>query len=283
MSTWELVRDGIATLAAVLAILAFFGIKPQAADGGVAMPLSRRWKLAIMLILVAASWGLSIHSFYRSRHPRIVEKTVEKPVEKIVEKFTQIPCPKVAVPTLRGSSKNGTEASQPPIKQDCGGGNCAASVGQSGGVTAGSINIGTVEQRIPEDKKAELINVLSQIRGKVAVFIYSGANVKFAQDWDGVLRAAGWNVGPIGESFLPTGRVITGIRILAPEVDYKQYLHQTRSISRIDLFAGTPVGEILKAADILQVNVHMVDITKPAVVENDRIILFVGTDDDKPK
>jgi hypothetical protein len=30
---------------------------------------------------------------------------------------------------------------QPPITQDCGGGNCAASVGQQGGVTAGQINI----------------------------------------------------------------------------------------------------------------------------------------------
>jgi hypothetical protein len=30
----------------------------------------------------------------------------------------------------------------PPLTQDCGGGNCAASVGQQGGITAGQINIG---------------------------------------------------------------------------------------------------------------------------------------------
>jgi hypothetical protein len=47
------------------------------------------------------------------------------------------------------------QAQQPPITQDCGGGNCAASVGQQGGITAGQINVGAVPKHIsPQDASA---------------------------------------------------------------------------------------------------------------------------------
>jgi type IV secretory pathway VirB10-like protein len=45
-------------------------------------------------------------------------------------------------------------ASLPPMQQDCGGGNCAQSTGQQGGVTAGQINIGT-----PPPPEVRLVSV----------------------------------------------------------------------------------------------------------------------------
>ena len=77
-------------LAALIAILDWFGIKPSPQSWGAIMPRSRLWKLAIMLGLVAASLGLSGYSFYRAIRPKIVEKVVEKPVQKIVPQE----CPK---------------------------------------------------------------------------------------------------------------------------------------------------------------------------------------------
>jgi len=93
-------QDGLNILlgiAALVAILDYFGLKPKQRLGGSTMPLSRKWKLAIMLFLVASSLSLSIYSFYRSRHPKIVEKIVEKPV--VVEKIIKPECPKSTPPT----------------------------------------------------------------------------------------------------------------------------------------------------------------------------------------
>lgn len=49
-------------LAAVVAILTYFGIRPKGSLRAVV--LSRNWKLAVMLLLVAASLGMSGYSLY---------------------------------------------------------------------------------------------------------------------------------------------------------------------------------------------------------------------------
>src|SRR6202011_3463219 len=62
---------------------------PKKPVWGLAMPLSRNWKLVIMLVLVAASLGLSGYGIYRSLRPKIVERIVEndRPVP------VSVPCP----------------------------------------------------------------------------------------------------------------------------------------------------------------------------------------------
>ncbi|HEX4487064.1 MAG TPA: hypothetical protein VH088_12400 [Terriglobales bacterium] len=80
-------------LAALVAVLDYFGIKPRRKVDGPKMSLNRAWKLAIMLFLVALSLGLSGYSLYRSRHPKVVEKIIEKPVDRIVEKIVKPDCP----------------------------------------------------------------------------------------------------------------------------------------------------------------------------------------------
>lgn len=142
----QLVVDLIACLAGTAAVLDYFGIKPkQWAEGG-KWSLSRKWKLAIMLTLVGTSLGMSGYSFYRARHPLIVEKIVEKPVDRVVEKLVPANCPKVApVPetTRKESPQQPTVSSfaslhSPPIGTVTQGPGSAFSNNQQGGVTAGT-------------------------------------------------------------------------------------------------------------------------------------------------
>jgi hypothetical protein len=59
-------------------------------------------------------------------------------------------------------------AGRQPISQDCGGGNCAASIGQQGGITAGQVNLGAQdwESLLDGAKQNALIATLKQTKGK---------------------------------------------------------------------------------------------------------------------
>jgi len=106
----------IATIAALLYILEYFGIKPSAPIWGLTMPLNRNWKLATMLSLVAISLWLSGAAFYKSRHPKIVERFVEKPVDRIVPGD----CPKGDSHPATGKDKKPkptAEPKTPPISE----------------------------------------------------------------------------------------------------------------------------------------------------------------------
>jgi hypothetical protein len=194
--------DGLVALAALVAILDYFGLKPREPIWGLTMPLSKNWKLAIMLGLVAASLGMSSYGFYRSYQPKIVEKTVEKPVEKVVEKLVPQECPLNPIPSrqhfnrqsktlpqptvLRGTPVTKTDApNQPPIQQDCGGGNCAASVGQQGGITAGQVNVNGpippvytfTEEVVASDNRKKInvhIHADRAVRGAIVGMLFSG-------------------------------------------------------------------------------------------------------------
>lgn len=89
------VIDVIVGLGSLVVILDYFGIKPKQPLWGLAVPLSRNWKLGIMLCLVATSLGMSGYAFYRSLRPKIVERIVEKSVDRIVEKVVPQECPTV--------------------------------------------------------------------------------------------------------------------------------------------------------------------------------------------
>jgi hypothetical protein len=202
MSLQEIV-DLIACLAGLVAILDYFGIKPKRKAEGGSMSLSRKWKLVIMLALVASSLGLSLYSFYRSRHPKIVEKIIEKPVEKIVEKPVDrivektLPCPKAKITTPK-KAENGDP---PSMKQDCGGGNCAQSSGQQGGITAGQVNIGARQwdQQFNGELQKEMIADLSTVHGRFRVIWYANDPdaMKLAGGFIYTFRQAGWQESPI--------------------------------------------------------------------------------------
>jgi hypothetical protein len=145
MSGWSIFVDAFVLLASLVAILDYFGVKPKQRSDGTKMSLSRRWKLAIMLTLVAASLALSGYGFYRSLHPRIVERIIEKPVDRIVEKMVPKDCPmpdngrKPAGKGKQMPTAPVSEASPPSVTQGPG---SAFSNNQQGGITAGTINLG---------------------------------------------------------------------------------------------------------------------------------------------
>lgn len=202
------VLDGIVGLAALVAILDYFGIKPKRPLWGIVMPLNKNWKLGMMLALVVASLAMSGYGFYRSLRPRIV--TVEKPVEKIVEKLVPQICPKLECPTptpskqktpsespkVSGStpavSTSGTGS--PAVGSVTQGAGSAFSINQQGGITAGTINYATPNRRLTDDQKASLESCLRANPGTFSVSALSGIAklYKYAQDWAEVFSAAGW-------------------------------------------------------------------------------------------
>jgi len=95
---WDFAIVVISTISGLVVILDWLGIRPSEPVWGLLMPLSRNWKLGIMIGLMMVSFGFSARGYYRSLHPKIVEKIVEKPVDRIVdrvvEKHVPVPCPK---------------------------------------------------------------------------------------------------------------------------------------------------------------------------------------------
>src|SRR6266446_5224426 len=96
----------LGTIASIAVILEFFGMKPKSQDWWLIMPLSRRLKLFVMLALVAASLSMSGYGFYRSIHPKIVERVIEKSVDRIVEKIVPQQCPEPV--KSKRTSRSGT-------------------------------------------------------------------------------------------------------------------------------------------------------------------------------
>lgn len=122
----------------------FFG-RPNVPLEGIPYFRARQAQRAIVVALI--SLGVSVGAFYYFFRPRVVEKIVEKPVEKLV----LAPCPEPQVPSAKpivgnkspktSKDANISSPTQAPQTQFCEGGNCAQSSGQTGGITAGQINL----------------------------------------------------------------------------------------------------------------------------------------------
>jgi hypothetical protein len=84
----------------------------------------------------------------------------------------------------------GTRQTKPraPVSQDCGGGNCAVSVGQQGGITAGAINVNS-DRHLTDNQKAALVRVASLLTdGRFQVIaINDGEAERYAQEFYDVL------------------------------------------------------------------------------------------------
>jgi hypothetical protein len=84
----------------------------------------------------------------------------------------------------------------PPILQECPGGSCAVSVGQQGGITAGTVVVAAPPRRIPPELRDQVIEVLKQNPMKVSVcaFMNDAEGFQFAKDWYDVFKAANWQM-----------------------------------------------------------------------------------------
>jgi hypothetical protein len=241
---WELTLGIVGGVASIAVILDYFGIKPNALAWESIMALSQKWKLAIMLGLVCLTLSFSGYGFYRSLRPHVIEKIVEKPVDRVVEKerIVQAECPKTDTKGTAKAKANKdsppvTPPQQPPIKQDCGAGNCAASVGQQGGVTAGQINIDTDRRLTPKqlaDIGADKIDCAAAPFIKVTAS--SDEAKRYASQFIGALRKAGCRA----DLELP----IPGLR-----PDITGVFIGVRDMDKIDPSA-TALGKVLSSANI---------------------------------
>jgi hypothetical protein len=104
------------------------------------------WTILVVGLLVSCG---SLLFNYRPRVIR-VERIVEKPVDRVVEKIVQADCPKPTRAKLPANKTKSTTSAPPqqPETQFCEGGNCAQTSGQTGGITAGQINLGPPPMKI---------------------------------------------------------------------------------------------------------------------------------------
>lgn len=218
------VIDAIVALAALVSILDYFGLKPKQPLWGLAMPLSRNWKLGIMLGLVAASFGLSGYGFYRSLRPRIVERIVEKPVDRIVEKTVQTECPKQQVSTgsnPRAKRDSSTKAnSSPPQVLPTTTINAPNGIAIGGGeVTNPTVNnFGVSKQwaHFSDQQKDQLVAFLSKVPSKAELFVTTSADsdtYAFANEFVDVLKRAHWDVSDVGIA-MRSGPPVVGVLVV---------------------------------------------------------------------
>lgn len=175
MGVAELVFAAIAAVAAIVAVLPLLGFdiriigRPKMPVEG--LPHVRSKQAWIALGIATISLVVSGMAFYYFFRPRVVEKIVEKPVDRIVEKIVQKDCPKTE-PVNKSkhlSIPNQDPKTAPPLSQECAlGANCAQSTGQSGGITAGQINVGAQdwEALLDGSKQNALIAALKKSKGK---------------------------------------------------------------------------------------------------------------------
>jgi len=157
------------------------------------------------IVVALISLGISAGAFYYFFRPRVVEKIVDKPVDRIVEKIVPAPCP-VQQPGNAKSSKplsptvSTSGGNSPAVGSVTQGAGSAFSIGQQGGITAGTINYATPDRRLTDDQKTTLEKCLKSNAGKFSVLAVSGVAkaYKYARDWSEVFSAAGWrNENPI--------------------------------------------------------------------------------------
>ncbi|MGA9863728.1 MAG: hypothetical protein WA383_19790 [Terriglobales bacterium] len=126
--------------------------------------LSKYRSLATIIIIPIVTFALGFFG------PSILKKLTEKPPQKAYQSSTPAEIAQMTSPlTTQGQSSNsrntganGASSTRgkvpheapntppPAILQDCGGGNCAVSSGQTGGVTAGQINVDTDRHLAPK-------------------------------------------------------------------------------------------------------------------------------------
>jgi hypothetical protein len=211
----QLIVDLIACVAGLVAILDYFGVKPKRRAEGEKLPLSRKWKLVIMLLLVGISLGLSGYSFYRAYKPKIVERVIEKqiPVEKVVQKDCPpniAPKPSSAKLPKKHTSKSTVSTSggdSPAVGSITQGTGSALSFNQKGGITAGTI-IGKIPppaRQLPTADIDALTSMLAKHPGNILILYaqHDEEAYSLAKQIGDMLTAAGWTLKqPVTETMI---------------------------------------------------------------------------------
>jgi hypothetical protein len=106
----------------------------------------------------------------------------------------------VSKPNAMPKGGTSTQPQQPPMTQDCGGGNCAQTSGQQGGITAGIV-IGTPPcpwKKITNASAVKMASPLSSSRATISITFQSGNEdaTHLGKQLEASLRQiAHWNIG----------------------------------------------------------------------------------------
>jgi len=110
-------------------------------------------------------------------------------------------------------------ASPPPsFTQNCGGGNCAISSGQTGGITASIVNIDTDRNLLPDDA-TKMLAKLENHQGTVAISALGDVEETnlAMQLRDALIRASGWGGSHLEAAHLFVGHPVHGIEVRVPK------------------------------------------------------------------
>lgn len=258
--------DCIVTLAALVAILDYFGVKPKRPLCGLAMPLSRNWKLGVMLTLVAASLGMTGYGFYRSIRPKVIEKVVEKPVDRVIEKLVPQECPQHQTAKDRKKDKSTVRENKPiplspgvgSIQQSNSGGLNVqqATTGNDSPIIDSPVTIGNVPKRISPQDMATITRFLAgaPIKAHIRISFDQNSNVKaFAEDLYKALKDAGWPMQDVGVQgvivLFPPGSKFQGVEFIVKGEPLKPN-EQVETLGSDPLFYVGKVSEMLKSATL---------------------------------
>lgn len=189
-----LLLNVLLAIAAAVAILDYFGVKPKSEARWSTMRLSNKWKLAIMLLLLVSALGTSGYSFYRSRHPKIIERVVENKVSVPVPCQTNLQSqakPRARFPkeqTKRDTVKTGS------ITQGSG---SIAQIGGSGN-QATINNLAPTPRMLTEGQIAELSNLAGTLPASETIGLFSDNTAEAVKYATAIQNALG--VNPINNS-----------------------------------------------------------------------------------
>jgi hypothetical protein len=179
--------------------------------------------LAILVICVSGVWYTLAQRVTRRRLEMASNNSISKPLTNEPQVKAQIPPPQSppvhkSVHRIKPQPPATQSLATPntaPMTQECApGANCAMSNGQSGGITAGKIEIG-VGRRIPETDKGLLVQMLSSSRAAVTIRAnMEDEPLRFAEDWKELLIEAGWTV--FGVQQVKTDTPFKGVYVTIP-------------------------------------------------------------------
>ena len=160
--------------------------------------------VVVLVILISlAGAGYRAYASFANNHSAPVAKTSppvlpqpdarkDETPNRSEPKVTPIPGTK---PIKTGPSLIQNAGTPQTTTQFCEGGNCAQSSGQTGGITAGQINIGSIDRALDINEQQELAGVMTQFADK-QVHIFSvndnGESGRFAASLKAAFDAAGF-------------------------------------------------------------------------------------------
>lgn len=127
----------------------------------------------------------------------------------------------------RPANDTNNQNAQQPIKQECGGGNCAVSVGQQGGITVGQLNVGRGQRNLSDKQKGVFSAFFAALPEQIRVMVHVSHGdepAAFGQQMREALTANRQSFVPWDQSVFPDSSKRKGVFIRAHRIEMIQQL-----------------------------------------------------------